>query len=415
MLEGSVLKTTFDEYVLNKLVGTGGNGRVFSATNEQGETFAIKLVERNNVKSKLKRFKNEIYFCECNRNKNIVEILDRGYGVLDNIEYMFYVMPLYAETLRNKMNVGLDAEEVVTIFIGLIEGLSFAHKQGAIHRDIKPENIMFKADSLDPIICDFGIAHFTENQLLTIVETKKGDRMANFQYSAPEQRVKGGRAVYQTDIYAAALILNEMFTGEIPQATDFKTIASVAPEYAYLDDVFKEIFKQNPFDRLYPEEKILTEIKVRSEQQHRNQQIENLQTVISTFTDPGFFKISIVSKKYQDSNIVFVMDREIPKEWFRIITEESFTHTESGRYGKYRLKMGKKNELCMPLERNVDESTVKTVIGYVQEWIPTVNDMYSNQLKSRARKEQTRKETERKETIEKLEKENKLAALIASL
>lgn len=415
MIEGSTLKTAFDEYTLKNQVGAGGNGRVFSAINEQGENFAIKLIERNNGKSKLKRLKNEIHFCECNKNKNIVKILDCGYAAIDSKEYVFYVMPLYAETLRNKMKAGLNPEEAVTIFIGLIEGLGFAHKQGTIHRDIKPENIMFKAGSLDPIICDFGIAHFAEEQLLTMVETKRGDRMANFQYAAPEQRVKGGQAVYQTDIYAAALILNEMFTGEIPQAADPKTIASVAPEYAYLDNVFKELYKQNPYDRLYPEEKILTEIKVRAKQHQVNLQIEKLQTAVNTFTDPEFFKISIVSKRYQDGKIVFVMDREIPREWFNIITEESFTHTALWRYGKDKLKMGNKNELCMPLERNADESTVKTVIGHVQNWIPAVNEIYSKQTRERARKEQLRKETERMETIEKLEKENRLAELIASL
>ena len=272
MKKGTSVKTAFDEYTLIKQVGEGGNGKVFSATNGHGESVAIKFVERSISASKLKRFKNEIHFCEKHEHKNIVEILDRGYVILDSTEYVFYVMPLYAETLRDKMKAKIIPEDAVTIFIGLIEGLSYAHKIGTIHRDIKPENIMFKAGSLEPIICDFGIAHFAEDELLTIIETKKGDRMANFQYAAPEQRIKGEAATAQTDLYAAALILNEMFTGEIPQAVDHKTIATVAPDYAYLDDVFAQLFKQKAEDRLYPEEKILTEMKVRAEQYNRDQE-----------------------------------------------------------------------------------------------------------------------------------------------
>ena len=293
MKKGTVVKTAFDEYILIEQVGSGGNGRVFSATNGHGESVAIKFVERTLSAGKLKRFKNEIHFCENHKYKNIVEILDRGYVILDSTEYVFYVMPLYAETLRDKMKAKINPENAVTIFIGLIEGLSYAHKTGTIHRDIKPENIMFKACSLEPIICDFGIAHFAEDELLTIIETKKGDRMANFQYAAPEQRVKGEVATAQTDIYAAALILNEMFTGEIPQAVDHKTIASVAPDYAYLDDVFAQLFKQNAEDRLYPEDKILTEMKVRAEQYHRDQEKLKLQKVVDEATSPGDFNLAL--------------------------------------------------------------------------------------------------------------------------
>lgn len=93
MKHGETIKTAFDEYVLIKQVGSGGNGRVFSATNMNKENVAIKFVERNISASKLKRFKNEIHFCEYHKHKNIVEILDRGYVVLDGTEYVFYVMP----------------------------------------------------------------------------------------------------------------------------------------------------------------------------------------------------------------------------------------------------------------------------------------------------------------------------------
>ena len=62
MKKGAIVKTTFDEYTLIKQVGSGGNGRVFSATNGHGESVAIKFVERNISATKLKRFKNEIHF-----------------------------------------------------------------------------------------------------------------------------------------------------------------------------------------------------------------------------------------------------------------------------------------------------------------------------------------------------------------
>ena len=167
---------------------------------------------------------------------------------MDDKDYVFYVMPLYAESLKKKIKEGIPHENILDIFIGLLKGLKYSHEQGSIHRDIKPENIMFAEGSLVPVICDFGIAHFAEEDLLTVVETKVTDRMANFQYAAPEQRKRGGNICFQTDIYALALILNEMFTGEIPQAAGHKRIADVNADYKYMDDLFDMLFKQDPND-----------------------------------------------------------------------------------------------------------------------------------------------------------------------
>lgn len=48
-----------------------------------------------------------------------------------------------------------------------------------------------------------------------------------------------------------------MFTGEIAQAVDYKKIGEIAPEYSFLDELFERMFKQQPNERIYPEEKFL--------------------------------------------------------------------------------------------------------------------------------------------------------------
>lgn len=416
MKKGTVVKTAFDEYILIEQVGSGGNGRVFSATNGHGESVAIKFVERTLSAEKLKRFKNEIHFCENHKYKNIVEILDRGYVILDSTEYVFYVMPLYAETLRDKMKAKINPENAVTIFIGLIEGLSYAHKTGTIHRDIKPENIMFKAGSLEPIICDFGIAHFAEDELLTIIETKKGDRMANFQYAAPEQRVKGEVATAQTDIYAAGLILNEMFTGEIPQAVDHKTIASVAPDYAYLDDVFAQLFKQNAEDRLYPEDKILTEMKVRAEQYHRDQEKLKLQKVVDEATSPDDFNATVTKKEFINGSIVFTLDRELPYEWFQILSGGHLgSYSALMSYGPKKLEKNGRYAISMPVYSSESPNSIKTIVENVLDWIPKANAKYSAHVKQVAQQEQREREAARKAEIAKLDRESSISAILSQI
>lgn len=416
MKKGEKIRTTFDEYTLIKQVGSGGNGYVFSAMNSTGEHVAIKFVEKNLPTVKLKRFKNEIYFCEHHKHKNIVEIFDRGYAVVDGNEYAFYVMPLYTETLRDKMKAGLRPACALSIFTGVLEGLKFAHEHGAIHRDIKPENIMFKANSSEPIICDFGIAHFAEEEMLTVVETRRSDRMANFQYAAPEQHLKGVVATAQTDIYAAALILNEMFTGEIPQAADYKTIASVAPEYAFVDEVFLLMYKQQAEDRLFPEDKILQELKLRAERHKRDEEKKRLQSVIDDVSDPGAFTAAIVKKELLNGQLVFWFDRELPRDWFAILSAGRLgSYSAMCGYGPEELEMYQRTGIAMPLRGYESPDSVKSIVLNVVDWIPKANAHYTAYLKQAARQKQREDEAKRKAEIERLERENAISDVLVGL
>ena len=191
--EGIILYTTFDEYRIVKQVGQGGNGTVFKATNSDGTIVAVKAIEKSKAtKDKLRRFKNEIEFCRKNKHKNIIEVLDNGTYQSENINSIFYVMPFYSKTLRDRIEIGLTPKDALEIFFNILCGVEYAHKQNAFHRDIKPENILFKENSNEAVLADFGIAHFCKDDLVTAVETNHADRLANFQYAAPEQRIRNG-------------------------------------------------------------------------------------------------------------------------------------------------------------------------------------------------------------------------------
>ena len=415
LAKGTKIQTTFNDYTLIEQVGSGGNARVFSAANREGEVVALKFVEKTISVQKLKRFKNEICFCETHKHKNIVCILDRGYACLDNKDYGFYVMPLYEESLREKMKKGIPHEKIVQIFTGVLEGLQYAHKHDAIHRDIKPENIMFKKNSYEPVICDFGIAHFAQEDLATIIETRASDRMANFQYAAPEQRVRGGNILPQTDIYAAGLILNEMFTGDIPQAQGYKTIATIDKDYKYLDAVFEQLFVQEAVARLYPEEKIISEIKILAEKQKKQKEKEDLQKVIFELIEPEEFEATVIAKEYRQGALIFIFDRELPTEWYRYITQGTYNSSYLLGYDHTRLKHSSKNELAMPIRGSENENTLKTIIGHVEDWAKTTNVAYSKLLKQRAREEQENKERIRKAEIEKLDRDNAINSILKNL
>jgi serine/threonine protein kinase len=110
-----------------------------------------------------------------------------------------------------------------------------AHLKGAVHRDLKPENILFDRRSNTPAVADFGVASFTDDIVATLVETSPAQRLANFMYAAPEQRTPGREVGPTADVYALGLMLNEMFTSNVPHGTEYRLIADVSAEFGYLD------------------------------------------------------------------------------------------------------------------------------------------------------------------------------------
>src|SRR5207245_9704896 len=113
----------------------------------------------------------------------------------------------------------------------------------------KHENILCDQDRGAIVVADFGIAHFEEEEIYTAVETRNADRLANFQYAAPEQRVRGRAVDARADIFALGLILNELFTGEILQGSGHRTIANVAPHLAYIDEIVDTMERSSASER----------------------------------------------------------------------------------------------------------------------------------------------------------------------
>ena len=130
---------------------------------------------------------------------------------------------------------------------------------------------------------------------------------------------------------------------------------------------------------------------------------------------PDKFEAFVLLKKYQDGNIIFTLNRDIPQKWFQIIQEGSFTHKAVIGYETYNLRMEKKNELSMPLYGNENTQAIEDIVSNVCEWISIVNEIYSDFLKTKAQEEQQRKEEERKAAIDKLEREKEISEIIANL
>lgn len=257
-----IFRTAFRVYRIGRQLGEGGAGRVFEATDEEGRRYALKVLNRNSLTSeKRRRFQNEIAFCQQRVHPGIIAVEDYGYFEEAEEAIPFYVMPLYPQTLRKLIDDGLTAESAIRIFHSLLHAMSAAHVRGVHHRDLKPENILMDAESVSPVIADFGIARFVGITPATVVATRDGSRLANFQYAAPEQRTPGKLVDHRADIYALGLIGHEMFTGEVPLGVGARKISDLYPALGHMDAVLEVMRQQDPDRRQNSTEEVLQQLK----------------------------------------------------------------------------------------------------------------------------------------------------------
>lgn len=411
--KGTILITAFNEYIIDEQVGQGGVGTVFKAKS-LNEVFAIKVIDKKSTSAdKIKRFQNEINFCQKYSQSNIIKIIDYGTFSDDKNNLMFYVMPYFDSTLRNEINKGIEANKILPIFFQILDGLEFAHKKSVWHRDIKPENILIDSKTGSVVLADFGIASFCADEIITAVKTRDSDRLANFVYAAPEQKVKGSIVDGRADIFALGLILNEMFTKSVLGGVNFKKIAKVNPQFGYLDNFVDGLINYDPSERLYPINKILIDLKARIKEINDNNELNKLLNVQINNTfgdDPLFVAPQLVDAKYENECLILYLDKVTNSMWDNILLRDSFSHTSLANYPKAAFYSSlNKNRNCTVFQVKVisyNVSLLEDIIKHFKSWLPEVSRIYQNDIK-RKRQEEIRRETEERERLIK-EKETEI-------
>ena len=218
------LNQQFSDYEFVELIGRGGSGWTFLATQKSlARNVAIKLLSRSDARrNELERFQKEAGNLAKLNHSNIVTVHD--FGATDQFLYivMEYVPNL---TLRRWASRGkLDAEQVCAIGSQICRALEIAHETGLIHRDIKPENILVvkSEPEFEIRVADFGISQLTaSNSVLDSVNglTATGLIIGTPFYMAPEQQIPGKTIDRRADIFSTAVVLYELLTGQLPQGS----------------------------------------------------------------------------------------------------------------------------------------------------------------------------------------------------
>ena len=419
--KNDILHTSFDKYLILEKIGEGGNGTVYKVQSEDGKTYAAKVICKNDVsKEKIKRFKNEIGFCQKYDNDHIIKVVDNGYLQVGGKEYLFYIMPYYEYSLRKSISDGLNIETAVQIFLNLCEGLRFAHSKRCIHRDIKPENILIKSLDNSCVIADFGIAHFIDCDQITTVETKETSRLANFTYHAPEQSYSSSSATPMTDIFALGLILNEMITGFVPAGDNYKKISDVDANYAFLDRIVSKMICQNPQDRYQNIEELLVDYEARQlETIKQNKIIELQKPVEDVEIHNDLIEHPITINNITTANGALTIQLSNSPD---ILWKQIYPNT-LGHYHSYPLCYQffqfRNNIATLPLQGVTAYGNgfqiIKDVVDDFKQAVSITNKQYKAKIIENVRMEKEREIKRRQDEIRRLEQENSLNEYLKKL
>lgn len=406
----SILKSAFlIEYNKIKKIEDSANSEIWLVEDDEKKQYIAKILNKNISKEKLARYRNEINFCKTHYSRYLIEVLDNGLTSVDGIDYMFYIMKKYDKNFRKMMKEGIDDSKKLYYYNQILEGIKFIHNNGCFHRDIKPENLLFDSQNDIIVVADLGIAHFNGDELIDDPKTKLTSKMGNYQYAAPEQRMRGIEPNYQCDIYALGLILNELFTGILLQGSFYKKIADVNPSFSYLDTIVEKMIAQNPNDRYGNIEEIQYDINAYIQiynteeaiQKLKKIQIEHDKTVDLLTVDP----IKIIDVDLDDNGrLTITLNHEPNSLWYDLfmhVSKQMIMGFEPEKYeyikNKARLELG---------IRRVDYAP--KLVEYFKEWVSSTNSEYPQKREIQLKEQELAKQREAEEKIKKAEKLNEV-------
>jgi serine/threonine-protein kinase len=220
--------TRFGEYDVEALIGVGGMGDVYRATDTNlKRRVALKVLSDSFVSdsNRLARLQREAELLAALNHANIAHI----YGIERSGGTTALVMELVeGDTLATRLAQGpLPPSDALAVAMQIAAALESAHEQSIVHRDLKPANIKLKPDGSVKVL-DFGIAKALDTRaisgplsppLTTPAMTEAGVVLGTAAYMAPEQ-ARGKPVDKRADVWAFGCVLYEMLTGKPAFAGD---------------------------------------------------------------------------------------------------------------------------------------------------------------------------------------------------
>jgi hypothetical protein len=220
---------TFGRYAVESVLGRGGMGTVFLASDERlARKVALKVIAPELAADEdfRARFLRESRLAASLDHPHVIPIYDAG--EVDGVLYlaMRYVRgPSLQALIRARGALGPAAVQQLAQQVG--DALDAAHEAGLVHRDVKPANILLGEPGEHAYLCDFGLARRTTSRGVT----RAGSFLGTVDYGAPEQ-IEGRPVDGRADVYSLGCLLFHCLAGRAPFARE----TELAVLHAHLHD-----------------------------------------------------------------------------------------------------------------------------------------------------------------------------------
>ena len=159
--------------------------------NEENSIFALKCQEifDGEITAKLQREIDIMSKLKANENENVLQMID--YFLDDG--YLLILLPFFDSNLESLLSAApLKMDLIKNIMFQTLNGLAFIHSLNILHRDLKPNNILYRTQSQQIRIADFGSSRditsiLEEEEKKSQNQEKENDNNSN---SDPKEKEK---------------------------------------------------------------------------------------------------------------------------------------------------------------------------------------------------------------------------------
>jgi serine/threonine protein kinase len=262
-----------DRYEVHELLGRGGMGTVYRATDRVlARDVALKVLsteqESDPVAQRLQRESRVLARLE---HPGIVAVHDAG-TLADGRP--FYVMRLVRGRRLDEQARDDGRGDLFRRFLAICDAVSFAHARGVIHRDLKPSNVMV-GEFGEVLVLDWGVAKVSDAGKergsasgATPEDADAGVAVGTPGFMAPEQASGATSVDARADVYGLGAMLRGLLATHghpIPpplqaivvrataeRATDrYATVDALAADVrAWLDAAPVSAYRERPWEKL---------------------------------------------------------------------------------------------------------------------------------------------------------------------
>ena len=222
MPEAGAILRQIGHFRIEKKLARGGFGDVYRALNtRENRTVALKLLEHDltdPVVMEAEKFGTTLQTHLCRIEPRVVTVHDSG-----DLDGYFFVEMAYvngkdlSKLLSRERR--FDPQRAAAVIAELCVALASAHSfplevdgrqlRAICHGDIKPNNILLEENDQLRVV-DFGTA-----KGLTLTRRQTSNSIGSVEYFSPE-RLRTGQVDEMSDLWAAAVVLFELFEGRRP-------------------------------------------------------------------------------------------------------------------------------------------------------------------------------------------------------